>query len=228
MKQFITTLALLTFLSTSFVNAQEFFRLKESIGMPLRSRNYVNLKGSPYFVNDWSKGVIKQSNGQSIKDIEVKYDQLQDELIFKDVNGQELGFAVPVIEFKIDYVVNGLAKSSLFRNGFEPFRGSTELSYYEVLYNGQLKLAKKNAKRVEEYREYNSATITKSIIERTKYYYYTANKLFEFNADNKSIMAAFGESATPLLEYIKENKLNLKKEEDLIKVFSFYSTQLHQ
>jgi hypothetical protein len=196
--------------------------------MPLRSRNYVNLKGSPYFVNDWSKGVIKQSNGQSIKDVEVKYDQLQDELIFKDVNGQELGFAVPVVEFKIDYVVNGLAKSSLFRNGFEPFRGSTELSYYEVLYNGQLKLAKKNTKRVEEYREYNSAITTKSIIERTKYYYYTTNKLSEFNADNKSILKAFGESATPLLEYIKENKLNLKTEEDLIKMFNFYSTQLQQ
>ncbi|TBO40390.1 hypothetical protein [Pedobacter kyonggii] len=228
MKRFINALIFLTLSSISILNAQEFFRLKESIGMPLRSRSYVDLKGSPYFINTWSKGLIKQSNGQSIKDIDLKYDQLQDELIFKDAKGQELGFAVPVTEFKIDYIINGLAKSSLFRNGFEPFKGSTLLNYYEILYKGQLSLAKKNVKRIEEYREYNSATTTKSIIERVKYYYYSANKLFEFKRDNNSIKEAFGNSAIPLLAYIKENKFNLKNDEDLIKIFNFYSTQLHQ
>jgi len=228
MKRFIKVLIFITFLSISIVNAQEFFRLKESIGMPLRSRSYVDLKGSPYFIDSWNKGMIKQSNGQSIKDIELKYDQLEDELIFKDAKGQELGFAIPVTEFKIDYVFNGLPKSSLFKNGFEPFRGSTQQNYYEILYTGHLKLAKKNVKRIEAYREYNSATITKSIIERVKYYYYTENKLFEFKRDNNSIKQAFGDYAIPLIAYVQENKLDLKNDEDLIKVFNFYSTQLHQ
>ncbi|RDC56681.1 hypothetical protein DU508_05585 [Pedobacter chinensis] len=91
MKQLSKILTLLIFLiSTSDIYAQEFFRLKESIGMPLRFRTYVDLKGSPYFIDSWTKGIIKQSNGQISKNIELKYDQLEDELIFKNANGRSL------------------------------------------------------------------------------------------------------------------------------------------
>ncbi|MGO4876524.1 hypothetical protein ACEN2P_07970 [Pedobacter psychrotolerans] len=209
---------------TSDVYSQEFFRLKESMGMPLRSRVYNDIKGTPYFVDNWSKGIIKQANGQIFNDIELKYDQLEDEVIYKDINGKELGFAVPVIEFRIDYSFNGLKKSSLFRNGFEPFKGSTEKSYYEILYDGTFKLAKKNVKHIEQYREYNSAVTTKSIIERIKYYYFAKNTLVEFKRDNKSIQQAFGEKAPLILAYIKENDLDLKKDVDLINIFNFYNS----
>ena len=223
MKQIFRALTFLTLL-ISTANAQEFFRLKESMGMPLRSRSYSDLKGSPYFLDTWNKGIVMQVNGQSFKDVELKYDQLEDELIFKDQQGRELGFAVPVKEFKINYAFEGSPKSALFRNGFEPFKGSTEKNYYEILYDGPVKLAKKNVKHIEQYREYNSAITTKSVIERVKYYFYTTNKLTEFKRDVKSIQLAFGEKSTPVLKYIEENKLDLKKDSDLTKVFSFFST----
>ncbi|SFA43274.1 hypothetical protein SAMN04488511_103302 [Pedobacter suwonensis] len=227
MKNVAKVLILFILSIINVVNAQEVFRLKESIGMPLRSRSYIDLKGSPYFVDIWSKGLVKQSNGQKLRDIDLKYDQLQDELIFKNTDGRELGFAVPVTEFKISYIINGSTKSSIFRNGFEPFKGSTAQNYYEILYEGKLSLAKKNVKRIEEYREYNSATITKSIIERVKYYYYKANKLSEFKRDTNSIKEAFGDHADSLLTYIRENKLDLKNDMDLIKIFDYYSTQVN-
>lgn len=223
MKRIFRVLAFLTLL-ISTAKAQEFFRLKESMGMPLRTRSYTDLKGSPYFLDSWNKGIITQANGQSYKDVELKYDQLEDELIFRDQQGRELGFAIPVKEFKINYILEGVPKSSLFRNGFEPFKGSTEKNYYEILYDGPVKLAKKNVKHIEQYREYNSATTTKSVIERVKYYFYTANQLKEFKKDEKSVRLAFGEKSPTVLKYIDDNKLDLKKDTDLIKVFSFFST----
>jgi len=223
MKPIFSVLAFLTLL-ISTANAQEFFRLKESTGMPLRTRSYTDLKGSPYFLDSWNKGIIVQANGQSYKDVELKYDQLEDELIFRDQQGRELGFAIPVKEFKINYISDGSPKSALFRNGFEPFKGSTEKNYYEILYDGPVKLAKKNVKRIEQYREYNSAVTTKSVIERVKYYFYTTNQLKEFKRDVKSIQLAFGEKSPTVLKYIDENKLDLKKDDDLVKIFSFFST----
>lgn len=223
MKPFSLSLLLCLAFFANCLKAQEFYRLKESIGMPLRSRSYLEVKGTPYFVNEWSKGIVKQYSGQSIKDINLKYDQVEDELIFKDQNGQELGFAAPVIEFKIDYVLDGVKKTSLFRSGFEPFKGSNEKNYYEVLLEGSVNLAKKNVKSIQLYREYNSATTTKSIISRTKYYFFITNKLTEFKRDTKSLQLAFGEKSSKILKYIEDNKLDLKNDDDLIKVFAYNS-----
>ena len=86
-----------------------------------------------------------------------------------------------------------------------------------------MKLAKKNVKHIEQYREYNSATTTKSVIDRVKYYFYTTNQLKEFKRDVKSIQLAFGEKSPSVLKYIGENKFDLKKDDDLVKVFSFFS-----
>lgn len=222
MKRCFRIFAFLFFLTASnAVLAQEFFRLKESIGMPLRSRNYVDTKGSPYFLNTWSIGEIKQSDGTIVKNMNLKYDQLEDELIFKDNKGEELGFAVPVVEFRVDYTSEGIKKTSLFRNGFVPFRGSSEKNYYEILFDGHIKLAKKNVKRIEQYREYNSATTTKSVIERIKYYYYTTNVLIEFKRDNKSVQQAFGNKSTAALDFVNKENLDLKKDQDLIKLFDY-------
>ncbi|WP_231490534.1 hypothetical protein [Pedobacter sp. Leaf170] len=210
--------------SGNIASAQEFFRLKESIGMPLRSRNYIYTKGTPYFLTDWSAGEVKQADGKIYKDMKLKYDQLEDELIFKDSKGEELGFAIPVVEFKLNYTLDGLPKTSLFRNGFAPFKGSTEKNYYEILHDGRIKLAKKNVKRIEQYREYNSASTTKSVIERIKYYTIINNVLTEFKRDNKSIQQVFGEKSVSVLDYITKNNLDFKKDNDLIKVFAFYET----
>ncbi|RDC56680.1 hypothetical protein DU508_05580 [Pedobacter chinensis] len=62
------------------------------------------------------------------------------------------------------------------------------------------------------------------MIERIKYYYYITNKLTEFKKDIKSIRQIFGEKATAVLAYIQDNKLDIKKEDDLINIFNFYST----
>lgn len=225
MKNVLASLAFpLLLMLGNTIYAQEFFRLKESIGMPLRSRNYVDAKGTPYYINDWSAGEIKQADGKIYKNMKLKYDQLEDDIIFKDTNGEELGFAMPVVEFKLNYSADGLQKTSLFRNGFAPFKGSSEKNYYEILYDGRIKLAKKNVKRIEQYREYNSAITTKSVIERIKYYTTKDNVLTEFKRDTKSVQQLFGDKSVAILEYINKNNLDLKKDVDLVKVFEFYDT----
>ncbi len=209
---------------TSLTYAQAIIPLKESQGMPLRSRSYAEIKGNPYLTDSWVKGIVKQSNGQVYKDIDLKYDQLEEQLIFKTSNGAELGFAVPIVEFKLSYEENGTPVTKVFRNGFAPFRGSTDKTYYELLYDGTVKLLKKNIKQIESNRAYNSAVTTQKIVERTKYFYALNNELVEFKKDTKFLADAFGGKSTAVQQYIKDNNLDLKKDEDLIKVFAYFST----
>jgi hypothetical protein len=208
----------------NLANAQNIVQLKESQGMPLRSKSYAEMKGNPYLTKSWSKAIVKQADGQVFKDIDVKYDQLEEQLIFKTASGQELGFAVPVTEFKISYEENGASTTKTFVNGFAPFRGSTDKTYYELLYDGSVKLLKKNIKQIESQRAYNSAVTTQTISERVKYYYALNNELVEFKRDAKFVNDAFGGKATAVQKYIKDNNLDLKKDEELIKAFAYFST----
>lgn len=219
MKIIKTALFIITLLNMNSLMAQEFFRLKESIGMPLRSRNYSNLKGTPYFKDAWCKGIIKQENGQNIKDIELMYDQLEDQLTFKDLAGNAMAFAVPVVEFKL---LCDNDKATLFRNGFEPFKSSEKNTYYQVLYDGPISLLKKDVKTIQQYREYNSATVTNTVIERIKYYVCSSpGKIVEFKRDGKALDLVFGERSPSVKKYIQDEKLDLKKDDDLIKAFAF-------
>ena len=76
-----------------------------------------------------------------------------------------------------------------------------------------------------ESKSYNSPTVTKKI--ETEIHYFvqlpsTGKDLISVKRDNKALLAALNK---PELEsYVKTNKLNIKKDEDLLKLLNYYST----
>jgi hypothetical protein len=57
-------------------------------------------------------------------------------------------------------------------------------------------------------------------MDKNKYYAVIDNKLTEFK-NNKKSLEVFGSKADKIQEYISTNKLDLKLEADLIKVFAY-------
>lgn len=211
-------------LFATLANAQTaIIQLRDAQGVPVRAKSYGDIKGSPYLTTEWSKGTVKQENGQTYADVNVRYDLLEDQLLFKNGAGAELAFVIPVVEFKLTYDEKGTQVTKIYRNGFAPFEGSTDKTYYELLYDGTVKLVKKNLKKIESTQEYNSPP-TQNIVDRIKYFYVVNNGLVEFKRDTKSLVSAFGSKSTGLQQYMKDNKLNLKNDEDLIKIFTYFST----
>jgi hypothetical protein len=212
-------------LSLSFsANAQDLIRLKESIGMPLLARRYVDIQGSPYFIRDWSKATVKLANELTYTELEVRYDEVSDVPVFKNEQGGEMGFKLPVAEFVITYNLDGARKTSLFRNGFKAISGFRTEAYFEVLYDGPVKLLKKNSKYIQDYKAYNSATTTRMIKDKINYFVASDTDIKELKRDRKAFQMIFKDKTELVLKYINENKLDLKDDGDLIKVFSYYST----
>ncbi|GGE58572.1 hypothetical protein EV200_103386 [Pedobacter psychrotolerans] len=223
MKNILSLIITLLSLQHSFAQ-QDILRLKNVVGKtPLRTQQYSEYVGSAFFSDVWSKGIVKDVNGTSIKDIELKYDELTDELLFRSNDGQELGFAVQVSQFEININTSGNLKKHFFKNGFPAIAKSSERSFFEILHNGKINLLKKNYKRVEESRAFNTATVTKTIINRLKYFTYDGFRITEFKRDIKSLQKVFGETSLVVIEYIKNQKLDIKNDDDLIKVLEFYS-----
>ena len=196
---------------------------------PLKSARYTDVHGSPFFSDNWLDGIVKLADGKLYKDVKLKYDQVLDEVFFLGKNDAIMVFKSPVLEFKIVTVaVNGFLNEAYFVNGFAPIDGATEKSYYQKLIyeNGsKLQLLKRTIKKIYESRVYNSA-ITDKTIEPIVFYYISDGKkvLKRIKLDRKSIVKSIGDKQNELEKFMEANKLDLKKEEGLIKLITYYNS----
>ncbi|HEY1024310.1 MAG TPA: hypothetical protein VGE26_04040 [Sphingobacteriaceae bacterium] len=193
--------------------------LQDIHGKPVFETRYTHVEGSPYLHADWTKGVVKLGNGQTFSDIDLKYDLVADELIFKNTDGSALNFVDPVSEFKL----NG-EPSMLFRNGFNAVDNHTSQSFYQVLNDGGVKLLKKTSKKITEIREYNSASSTKRFDLIETYYLARNNQPEKVRKDKKAILKALKDRTDKLESYIRSEKLNLKEEGDLTTLIHYYNS----
>lgn len=184
-------------------------------------KQYTDVKGSPYLMDDWATGIVKLENGSTYKDIPLKYDQISGDLLFKDKSGRTLAFADPVEEFKFTDNQKG---DMLLRSGFKPVDANTNQSFYLVLYDGGTVLLKDLKKNMVQHRAYNSATTVKSIVETPAYYLVLNGELVKFKKDKKSIISVLNSAAIQLEKYMKDNDLNLKEDKDLAKLISYYDS----
>ena len=177
-----------------------------------------NLVGDPYLYPIYKKAYVKFGSGSTNSAVyEVKYDQLEDMLAVKGAGTEEYSFNDPVVEFKFQ------DENRIFRSGFAPVGKAVEKSFYEVVYDGKTKFLKRDAKVIIEGKEYNSATITKKVESDVAYYIVKPDgKPVAVKANEKSIVAELGKPE--LSKYIKENKLNLKDNADLVKLFTYYDS----
>jgi len=200
---------------------QNVVRTSNGVNRPnLMKKDDMDVKGSPYLTPGWATGVVKLANGQVHNEMDLRYNQLDDELTFKNTDGTELSFEQPVSEFKITTLADDKKLTRLFRNNFVPLKGTTNKAFYEILYDGTIKLVKKDFKYIESYQPYITEAVVKTVKEKIKYYYVIDNKLTEFK-NNKKSLELFGSKADKIQEYISKEKLDLKVEADLIKVFAY-------
>lgn len=198
---------------------------KDINGTPIRTSSYTDVKGSPYLTNQWVKGVVKLDNNQTYN-LEIKYDMIADNLMFRTSENDSLNFVQPVKEFKLDYIADGKSQSHLFRSGFPATDAKTDnASFYEVLYDGGTKLLKRQAKTMwKETTSYGTPNNTMNITERITYFIFQSDKMLPLKTDRKSVISALSNKSAEVEKYIKDNKLDTKNETDLVKVFTYYNS----
>ncbi|NEU10047.1 hypothetical protein GZH53_17105 [Flavihumibacter sp. R14] len=193
-------------------------------GRPLVARYYTDVQGSPYLADNWQKGTVRLANGKAYNDVELKYDQVAEDVIFKGSAGQELRFAEPVGEFRIQTIESFGTPGILFRSGYKPTDGATVKTFYQVLSDGETPLLKRSFKKVMENKPYGSATTVKTFLDVNAYYLVKNGQPLKVKRDKKAIIAALGDYSAELENFISTNKLSLKSDSDLIMLFTFYNS----
>lgn len=199
-------------------------RVLDTQGRPLKVSAYTDVQGNAYLVDYWIKGTVKFESEKTVSDIPLRYDMVSGELQFQNPAGQILTFAEPVAEFLIPYPEEGVITSKPFRNGFKAADNATEATFYQILFDGSITLAKRASKVIKERRMYNSATVEKTFDLVETYYLIHDNQPLKIKRDRKMILAFAGSKKSALEAFVKSHNLDLKREADLIKLVQHYNS----
>ena len=203
------------------INAQV---MEDRDGRPILDRRYTDVQGSPFFADSWIKGSVKMQNGKSYSAVELKYDQVADELLFKNAKGEMLNFVDPVQEFRLFTADQPDAAVLLFRNGYKPVIEASAKAFYQILSDGQTPFAKRLNKKMLERTPYGSATVIRTFEEIPTYYVIKNGLPVKIRKDRKSLFAALGDYPDELEEFITAKNLNLKSDADFIMLMNFYNS----
>jgi len=217
---------LISTLLLSFGTSQIFAQAVSDVnGRNYRVKSSSDIKGSPYFTDNFIKGILKLKNGKEINGLALKYDLMDDLVLYKDAKDSIMEVAEPIAEFKLESVNEPAIPYHLFRSGFNKVNGNTDNSFYEVLSDGNVKFIRKNIKYIKEFTEYNAKTSDKSIEDKITYYIVKPdNTPIPVSKNEKSILNVLDNKKDELSAFIKSNKLSLKKDADILKVFEYYQS----
>lgn len=181
-------------------------------GKPFMKNSAEVYVGNPYFTTSFNKGGVKLADGKSFDNYELKLDEVNNQIIYKGADGRDYTFLGEVVAF---YFNLDSKQISFIKTG-------EDKAYYQVVVSGKNSLLKRNVKSIAERKQYSSATTEKFIQNRINYGLSIDGKFVELS-DNKRLLEAFSNNEKAL-EFIKANKVSVKKEESLIKLATYTNT----
>ncbi|MDB5206830.1 MAG: hypothetical protein JWR72_1905 [Flavisolibacter sp.] len=189
-------------------------------GTPALEVKHTNVEGTELLYPEWCAGVVKTKDGNALRGLKLKYNQLEDRLYYINSSSVSMMFVTPIKEFAIGDSLLGI-KNRVFRNGFPVTGKFKNETYFEVLADGKIILLKKTIKNIIESKDYNSPVTKKQIIDDDQYYLYNDGQMFLVKKDKAAIASVLKSKAPGMEAYIAANKLNLKKEKDLINLVTY-------
>ena len=183
---------------------------------------YSDIEGSPYYFKDFMPGTIELANGETYNEL-FKYDIYADQILFK---GGSVIYAIAHPELIKNVKINNLTFIySAYKSSANDEK--TEDGYFIMENDGNGKLLVHNNMRIQDPEPpklYQDAKPAK-FIRTSDTYYIKINdeEAIKING-KKDINSIFGSYSAQVSDYVKRQKLNLKKMDDLLRMVNFYNT----
>lgn len=226
MKKSLIIAAFLTVSATAFSQEQFFLTDKVSGNIYRQKDEYVNINGSPFFVEEWLPGVMYMKDGARANKFKLRFDAYNNELLF--LNGNDpLVVVNPMTGFDI---TNFSGTTFRFRCGYPAIDKNTEKSFYQLMEEGPsaslIKLVKKTILTIEEY---NKAGGTKEFNLSETYFIVKPNgTIVKIKKDKNSLLDALSDAGNGLANWVEKKRLRCKTEEELMEVVKAYNDKTYQ
>ena len=178
------------------------------------------VEGSPYFKDDWMKGMVMINGGQEFAGVYFKLDLYDNEVHFKNQSGAEL-VATTTIK-KLTLFDSTTQEVYNFINGLFIIANNKLTGWYQTLADGKVSLFKQYKKQLREDRPYGSATFEQSIF-TSSLYFVLVNGDFKEVKKLKDLPGILSDKKDLVSQYIKTNNLSGKTDEDFVNVINYFN-----
>jgi hypothetical protein len=183
----------------------------------LTAELYVNKNPSlkNQFYNHWTNGTIIFSNGDTVVSKKLRYNQLEDELLWL----RESDFKTGII-FKAtvsSFILHQNNRNIEFINFFDSSTFAKQQIYLEVLLNQKIELFC--------HRKLTYVKSGNSLANKTQYYLKKDNRFIGIRLSARSVLACFNETEQKhLKEIMRKHHLKFRKEKDLAEGLQHYNS----
>jgi len=183
-----------------------------------------DIKGYPFINDDWVAAKLTLSNGKQIEPVLIKLNIESNELYFRD-SSDKIFVAVDGLVKKVE-CINYYSKDSIkyvFKNGYPNVDNQDQKFFYQVLTEGKVELLMKHQKIISSDKNDLTGDVSKEFTEQDKLYVYTNYTTQSFAPYKSFVLSLMRDREKEMSSFIEANKINLKKNKDLILLFNYYN-----
>ena len=192
-------------------------------GTPVVSTKFAKVvEGTPYFKNDWAKGVVILTGGKQYPNMFLKLNILDNQVHYQDEKGKEMVATAPIK--KVILTDPDKSEMDTFINSRYIVGLNSPIDrWYQLLAEGKASVLKLINKQMTENKPYGSATIEQKIYSSPQYFILYNNELIKAKKI-KELAEIFPEKRKELLKYISDNHLSGKSDNDFIIAVNYYNS----
>jgi hypothetical protein len=186
---------------------------------------YGDVNGSAYLFPDFKYATIVLTDGRQYKNVKARLNLVEHEVNFIASNGEEGYIGKGMVNtITISDTNKQEIKVYLFQTGFPSIDNQSGIHFYQVLVAGKLSLLKSINKNIEERLNELSGEKSKEFAIRENLYIVSGGSLKRVKKDAGFFTEAMADQKDAILQFISENKVNFKNEEQVKKLIEFYNT----
>jgi len=174
------------------------------------------VEGSPYFNTKYANGSIKTVSQKAFDIKNVRYNLETQQLEYTE-NNNVYAIQDSVQSFTLlDSVGNS--------HQFAKVKSGQSEGFYEAVADGNVALLKQYTVKKEIVEDWFTKKKTNKLVQHSAYFTSKGGTLQKFTPSAKNIAMVLSDKKEKVSAYIKSEQLDIKQDDDLIKVFTYYNT----
>ena len=203
------------------------YNIGEMMGRPFDVNNYENIKGTPYFIDSFTKVHIMVNNGAVYAIEKMRLNLLTHKLHFRAPDNTELVASDGIVKKVVFYKPSGdSAIPVIFSNGYPSIDKYNGLNYYEELSSGETRVLKLTEKVIANMRNINASPLDKQFDEHTNIYLFSTsqNKIVRWRKGKDFLLDFLNDKSAKVEKYINTNHFDCRTIKDTILVIDYYNS----
>ena len=191
---------------------------------PLSRISSVDIKGSPFLLEDWCDTDIKLTNGNEFYHVKIKLNVESNELNYLDSGNQIIVLNKGIIkELQFYQKMITVTTPLIFRNGYPAIDKQDNSHFYQVLADGKIVLLKQIKKSVSILKNDMTNETEKEFTEYVDYYIYFNNEIKPLKKSQQFFLDMMSDKSKAVEKFIEADNTNFKKTDSIKKLVDYYN-----